>query len=123
MDLSNPAVAQQTILTPKDIADIRDNPELMELVARGMGAVNLDNLFRQMQHPDVPIPHKIEFQKMLNKMGRLEPKETAAAAGGGFVFNINFGDGNTMKVEAAREPTAIDGVVEESSFELPVGEA
>jgi hypothetical protein len=113
MDMNNPAVAQQTILTPKDIADIRDNPELMELVARGMGAVNLDNLFRQMQHPDVPLPHKIEFQKMLNKMGRLEPSGAdVQGAGPQVIINITRAKDNSREViegVAVTIPEAADG--------------
>lgn len=39
--------------------------------------------------PDV----KIELMKLLQKVGRLEPKEQGPVAGGGFQLNINIGDG------------------------------
>lgn len=52
---------------------IEDDPAKMETLSRLMGAVNLDNLFRHMQNPQINPATRIEFQKLLNKMGKLEP--------------------------------------------------
>jgi len=57
---------------------------------RLLGAVNLDNLFRHMQNPDINPTARIEFQKMLNKMGRLEPDTKIDSAGTGPQVVINI---------------------------------
>lgn len=110
MDIENPAVAINTILTPKDVAVIRDDPASMELVARAMGAVNLDNLFRQMQAPDINPATKIEFQKLLNRMGKLEPElKSSGGAGPQVVINITRAkdrdDSLTIEGLSQLEPT------------------
>ena len=86
----DPAKADQPILSPAQMAAIEDDPSLMETFARMLGAVNLDNLFRTMQNPTINPTARIEFQKMLNKMGRLEPdtKVDNSAAGPQVVINI-----------------------------------
>lgn len=72
----------QPLLSRAQMQAIEEDPTKMETLARLMGAVNLDNLFRQMQHPEVNLTAKLEFQKMLNKMGKLEPDDKVASAGG-----------------------------------------
>jgi hypothetical protein len=52
--------------------------------------VNLDNLFRHMQNPTINPTARIEFQKMLNKMGRLEPDTKLDTGGGGPQVVINI---------------------------------
>lgn len=68
-------LAHKPILSRGQLQEIEDDPSKLETVARLMGAVNLDNLFRFMQGPEVNPQTKLEFQKLLNKMGRLEPEE------------------------------------------------
>lgn len=77
------------VLSRGNLQMIEEDPSKMETLARLMGAVNLDNLFRHMQRPDVNPATKIEFQKMLNKMGRLEP-DTKSDSGGGPQVVINI---------------------------------
>jgi hypothetical protein len=55
-----------------------------------LGAVNLDNLFRHMQNPSINPMARIEFQKMLNKLGKLEPDTKADNIGGGPQVIINI---------------------------------
>ena len=74
--------ADKKILSRGQLQQIEEDPSKMETLARLMGAVNLDNLFRHMQSPDVATNAKIEFQKLLNKMGRLEPDTKTDTAGG-----------------------------------------
>jgi hypothetical protein len=62
----------------------------METVARLLGAVNLDNLFRHMQNPTINPMARIEFQKMLNKLGKLEPDTKADTQGSGPQVVINI---------------------------------
>ena len=78
------------LLTPYDIECIIDEPEKMEPVARAMGAVNLENLFKAMQDVKVNPTAKIEFQKMLNKLGKLEPDTKADNQSGGPQVVINI---------------------------------
>lgn len=86
----DPTKLAEPILTPTELAKIEEDPSLMETVARLLGAVNLDNLFRTMQNPEVNPTARIEFQKMLNKMGRLEPDSKADVAGVGPQVIINI---------------------------------
>ena len=52
--------------------------------------MNLDNLFRTMQSPEINPTARIEFQKLLNKMGRLEPDSKTEIAGSGPQVVINI---------------------------------
>jgi len=72
----------QPILSRAQLEMIEEDPTKIEVVARLMGAVNLDNLFRAMQAPGINPQARIEFQKLLNKMGKLEPEEKADTGGG-----------------------------------------
>ena len=78
----------------------------METFSRLLGAVNLDNLFRHMQDPDINPATRIEFQKMLNKMGKLEPDLKAASSGAGpqVVINITRAkDNEELVIDAAMD--------------------
>lgn len=86
----DPSKVDQAILSPADLQAIEDDPSKIETVARMLGAVNLDNLFRHMQNPTINPTARIEFQKMLNKMGRLEPDTKLDAGGGGPQVVINI---------------------------------
>ena len=77
------------ILSRGQLEMIEDDPAKMETLARLMGAVNLDNLFRHMQNPDINPATRIEFQKMLNKMGKLDPDPKASIDTGGAQVLIN----------------------------------
>jgi len=70
-----PAEGNKPILSRAQLEMIEEDPTKLETVARLMGAVNLDNLFRFMQQPDVNGQTRLEFQKLLNRMGRLEPEK------------------------------------------------
>ena len=86
----DPAQVDKPILSPADMLAIEEDPSKMETVARMLGAVNLDNLFRHMQHPSINPMARIEFQKMLNKLGKLEPDTKADNTGGGPQVIINI---------------------------------
>jgi hypothetical protein len=86
----DPSKIHEPILSAEQLAAIEEDPSLMETVARLLGAVNLDNLFRHMQNPDINPTARIEFQKMLNKMGRLEPDTKIDSAGTGPQVVINI---------------------------------
>lgn len=88
--LTNEELAHKSILSRGQLQEIEDDPSKMEVVARLMGAVNLDNLFRHMQSPLVNPTARIEFQKMLNKMGKLEPDTKLDAGNGGPQVIINI---------------------------------
>jgi hypothetical protein len=86
----DPEKVDKPILSPADMLAIEEDPTKMETVARLLGAVNLDNLFRHMQNPTINPMARIEFQKMLNKLGKLEPDTKADNAGGGPQVVINI---------------------------------
>lgn len=70
------------IISRAQMQEIEEDPSKIETVARLMGVVNLDNLFRFMQRPDINPQARIEFQKLLNKMGKLESVDSSDGAGG-----------------------------------------
>jgi hypothetical protein len=88
--LQDPELVAQPILSRGQLQMIEEDPSKMETLARLMGAVNLDNLFRHMQNPNINPTARIEFQKLLNKMGRLEPdsKSDGGSSGPQVVINI-----------------------------------
>ena len=86
----DPTRVDTPILSPADMLAIEDDPSKMETVARMLGAVNLDNLFRHMQNPTINPMARIEFQKMLNKLGRLEPDTKADVGQDGPQVVINI---------------------------------
>lgn len=102
-------LAMKPILSRGQLQELEEDPSKMETVARLMGAINLDNLFRFMQGSNVNPALKIEFQKMLNKMGRLEPetKNPLAGAGPQVVINITRAkDNDSITIEGTSEPVA-----------------
>lgn len=86
----DPTQVETPILSPADMLAIEEDPSKMETVARMLGAVNLDNLFRHMQNPTINPMARIEFQKMLNKLGKLEPDTKTDTQGGGPQVVINI---------------------------------
>lgn len=86
----DPEFRAAPILSRGQLEMIEDDPGKMETLARLMGAVNLDNLFRHMQNPDINPATRIEFQKLLNKMGKLEPDPKATQSDGGPQVVINI---------------------------------
>ena len=86
----SPDLADKSILSPADMLAIEEDPSKMETFARMLGAVNLDNLFRTMQNPTINPMARIEFQKMLNKLGKLEPDTKAEVSGNGPQVVINI---------------------------------
>lgn len=86
----DPTLVDKSLLSPVELKAIEADPALMETFARLLGAVNLDNLFRHMQNPDINPSSRIEFQKMLNKMGRLEPDTKVDLGVGGPQVVINI---------------------------------
>jgi hypothetical protein len=86
----DPTQVETPILSPADMLEIEEDPSKMETVARMLGAVNLDNRGRHMQNPTINPMARIEFQKMLNKLGKLEPDTKADIQGGGPQVVINI---------------------------------
>ena len=107
----DPTQSHKAILSPADLQAIEDDPSKIETVARMLGAVNLDNLFRHMQNPTINPTARIEFQKMLNKMGRLEPDTKLDTGGGGPQVVINItrakdqSDAITIEGQAVEDAT------------------
>ena len=110
VDKFKDGLAVEPILSRGQLEMIEEDPSKMETLARLMGAVNLDNLFRAMQDANVNINAKIEFQKMLNKMGKLEPDLKAeAGTGPQVVINITRAkDEQAITIEGSSTPVASD---------------
>ena len=109
--LTNPDFAHTSILSRGQLQMIEDDPKKMETLARLMGAVNLDNLFRHMQNPTINPATRLEFQKMLNKLGKLEPDGKAIVGTDGgpqVIINITRAKDNEEKVVIEGDSTAIE---------------
>ena len=89
MDTENPAVSRHTHIPPQLLEDVSQSPDKFEPVARAMAVVHMDALYRKMMDKDTPVAARLDFQKMLNKMSRLEPEAKNQGGGGaGVVINI-----------------------------------
>jgi hypothetical protein len=109
--LTDPEFAHKAILSRGQLQMIENDPKKMETLARLMGAVNLDNLFRQMQNPTINPATRLEFQKMLNKLGKLEPDGKAVVGTEGspqVVINITRAKDNEEEVVIDGTSTAIE---------------
>ena len=105
--LTSPEFEHTSILSRGQLQMIEDDPTKMETLARLMGAVNLDNLFRHMQNPTINPATRLEFQKMLNKMGKLEPDGKA-------VVGVDGGPQVVINITRAKDnEIVIDGIAEE----------
>ena len=102
--ITDPDFAHKSILSRGQLQMIEEDPAKMETLARLMGAVNLDNLFRHMQNSTVNPATRIEFQKLLNKMGKLEPDS-----------KNNSGSGQQVVINITRAKDTNDGIVIEGS--------
>jgi hypothetical protein len=105
--LTDPDFAHKSILSRGQLQMIEEDPAKMETLARLMGAVNLDNLFRHMQNPTINPATRIEFQKLLNKMGKLEPDaKNDTGAGQQVVINITRAKDNNddLVIEGSSSP-------------------
>jgi hypothetical protein len=105
--LTNPDFAHKSILSRGQLQMIEEDPAKMETLARLMGAVNLDNLFRHMQNSTINPATRIEFQKLLNKMGNLEPDaKNDTGVGQQVVINITRAKDNTddLVIEGSSTP-------------------
>jgi hypothetical protein len=106
----DPDQVDKPLLSPTELQAIEEDPSTMETFARLLGAVNLDNLFRHMQNPTINPTARIEFQKMLNKMGRLEPDTKADAGAGGpqVVINITRAKDNSDAITIEGSSQALE---------------
>lgn len=68
-------------LSPALMEEIVDSPESIKPMVRGMAAMNLWNLFVNIQHPRTTNKDRLEFQSTLNKMAGLETKDANAQGG------------------------------------------
>ena len=100
----DPDLVETPLLSRKQLLEIEEDPSKLETVARLMGAVNLDNLFRFMQGPPVPAAARLEFQKMLNRMGRLEPDTSSGDSNSGPQVVINI-----TRARDAEDAVTIEG--------------
>lgn len=107
----DPNQVDKPLLSPGQLQQIEDDPSLMETFARLLGAVNLDNLFRSMQNPTINPMARIEFQKLLNKMGRLEPDtkvDPNAGSGPQVVINITRAKDHSDAITIEGRAQALD---------------
>lgn len=91
MDANNPAVAQQTALSPADLERIAKDPTVLTETSRKMLAVQMMTMHRRMADPTVPIGQRQSWMDFLAKLGDAMPKQAAngiGVSGPGFSVQI-----------------------------------
>ena len=96
--LNDEVAMRHSKVPPKLVEDCLENPDSIRPVARAMAAINLHNTFVKVSHPNASLKDKLEFQAMVNKIGRIDTKDVAEGAGAGFHFTINFSGANEKLV-------------------------
>lgn len=82
-------------VTPKAVAEAMDDPSVFEQIARGDLYVEMARLRRIAASPSFPAAHRLEYTKMLSRMGKVEKPEEGVGAGTGFSITINLPSGQT----------------------------
>jgi hypothetical protein len=77
-------------VSPKAIAEAMEDPSVFEQVARGDLYVELARLRRLAASPNFPVTHRLEYTKMLSRMGKVEKPEDTGPSGTGFSITINL---------------------------------
>ena len=77
-------------VSPKAIAEAMEDPSVFEQVARGDLYVEMARLRRIAASPSFPAAHRLEYTKMLSRMGKVEKPEEGSSAGTGFSITINL---------------------------------
>lgn len=110
----NPALEQHTSMPPAVIEEIAEDPKAIEKIARAMAGVNLDNLFTLMRNPNVSVTQRIEFQRLLNDMGKLAKKaeESVGVQLPTVIINVQNG-ATTMSLDAPKVIDVTPVVVDE----------
>lgn len=89
--LNNEVAMRHSKVPPKLVEDCREDPDAIRPVARAMAAINLHNTFVKVSHPNASLKDKLEFQTMVNKIGRIDAKDAESLQkGGGFSITINI---------------------------------
>ncbi len=77
-------------VSPKAIAEAMEDPSVFEQVARGDLYVEMARLRRIAASPTFPVAHRLEYTKMLSRMGKVEKPEATVQSGTGFSITINL---------------------------------
>ena len=92
-------------VSPKAIAEAMEDPAVFEQVARGDLYVEMGRLRRLAASPSFPVAHRLEYTKMLSKMGKVEKPEDTGSAGTGFSITINLPSGQSQTYAAPKDIT------------------
>lgn len=104
-------------VSPKAIAEAMEDPSVFEQVARGDLYVEMARLRRIAASPSFPAAHRLEYTKMLSKMGKVEKPEEGAGAGTGFSITINLPSGQTHMLAQPKDVTPAAPVLEHDKSE------
>jgi hypothetical protein len=89
--LNDEVAMRHSKVPPKLVEDCLENPDSIRPVARAMAAINLHNTFVKVSHPNASLKDKLEFQAMVNKIGRIDTKDVEGVQkGAGFSITINI---------------------------------
>ena len=103
--LNDEVAMRHSKVPPKLVEDCLENPDALRPVARAMAAINLHNTFVKISHPNASLKDKLEFQAMVNKIGRIDTKDVEGVqkgAGFSIVINIPNMPGQTGSVIEAK---------------------
>jgi hypothetical protein len=99
-------------VSPKAIAEAMEDPSVFEQVARGDLYVEMGRLRRLAASPSFPVAHRLEYTKMLSKMGKVEKPEETGSAGSGFSITINLPSGQNISLQQPKDITPEQPVIE-----------
>jgi hypothetical protein len=99
-------------VSPKAIAEAMEDPSVFEQVARGDLYVEMARLRRIAASPSFPAAHRLEYTKMLSRMGKVEKPEEGSSAGTGFSITINLPSGEQFKAQQPKDVTPKNPVLD-----------
>lgn len=111
-DIERSAGRAISAVSPKAIAEAMDDPSMFEQVARGDLYVEMARLRRLAASPNFPVAHRLEYTKMLSRMGKVEKPEETGSAGTGFSITINLPSGQNVSLQQPKDVTPQPAAIE-----------
>ena len=90
MEQTNPAVQQQTLISPALLEEIETNPKAIATLSKKMLLVQVDAVHRRMRDPNTPVGQRLQFIDIRAKLGDAYPKAAAVAVAPGAGFSVNI---------------------------------
>lgn len=77
-------------VSPAAVLEIMEDPTVAQPMARAQWLVEFDRMRRLTQNPNFPINQRMEWMRMLEKIGGVTAPDIAQASGPAFSISINI---------------------------------